>query len=96
MAVLRNLLRDFVHFFFVVQGLFSDIVRIGEFFDCRSELGRGEALNLRVMIEDEHTNCRDKKKNENAPDAVPDMAKEFAASRRAGFPLSVNSNPFVF
>jgi hypothetical protein len=60
------------------------------------ELRQSGALNLYPMVEDDHIDCRDKKKNENAPDAALDMAKEFAAPRRADFPLSLDSNPLIF
>ena len=60
------------------------------------ELRQSSALNLHPMVEDRHTNRRDQKKNKNAPDAAPDMAKKIAAPNRAGFPLPLDSNPLVF
>jgi hypothetical protein len=60
------------------------------------KLCQSNGLNLHPLVEDDHASRRDKKKNKNAPGAAPDMAKEFAAPRRAGFPLSLDPNPFIF
>ena len=60
------------------------------------ELCQSTALNLYPMVEDDHTNRRDQKKNENAPDAVPDTAKKITEPSRAGFPFPLDSNPLIF
>ena len=60
------------------------------------ELCRGDALNLHPMVEDGHADRRDKKKNENAPDALTDVVEKITAALRADFPLAVNLNPFIY
>ena len=48
------------------------------------------------MVEGHDPDRRDEKKNENAPDTVPDMVEEITAPLRADFPLAVNLNPFIY
>lgn len=60
------------------------------------ELRQSSALNLHPVVEDGHTNRRDQKKNENAPDSEPDVAKKFVAAFHADFPLTLDLNPFIF
>jgi hypothetical protein len=79
----------------VIDGALPEFVRSWGFFHHPAKFCVSEALNLGVMIEDEHANRRDKKENENAPDAVPDVAQECTASLSADFPAPVNLNPFI-
>src|SRR5271154_6506464 len=60
------------------------------------ELCQGTGLNLHPMVEDDHTNRRDQKKNKNAPDTLPDVAQKITAPLRADLPLAVNLNPFIY
>jgi hypothetical protein len=88
---MMQLLRYVIQLILVIDGALPEFVCTRGFFHYMAELRVSEALDLRMIIEGNHQEGRDKKINESLPDA----AKELAATISADFPAPVNLNPFI-
>jgi hypothetical protein len=84
--------RDIVHLLLVIDGALPELVRTGSFVHHMTELCTSGFLNLHVMVEDKHHDCRDEKTNESLSDA----AKQLVVAVRADFPQPLNLNPFIY
>jgi len=84
--------RDIVYLLLVIDGALPELVRTGGFVHHMTELCASGFLNLHVMVEDKHHDCRHKKTNES----LSGTAKQLVAVVRADFPQPLNLNPFIY